>query len=211
MSKVKEMKVAIIDYGLSNSNSVLNMIKWIGADGIITSDSKEIQEATHLILPGVGAFDSGMENLRKSNLIDVLSEEVLIKKKPILGICLGMQLLLDSSEEGNTKGLGWIDGYSRKFVFETNDLKIPHMGWNYIDIKKNNDIINHLANSKFYFVHSYFVDTPDENILTTTKYGKEFVSGIHKDNIYGFQFHPEKSHKYGMQLFKNFLGIDDES
>lgn len=124
-----------------------------------------------------------------------------------MGICLGMQLLLNSSEEGNFKGLGWIDGHSRKFVFNDKKLKIPHMGWNYIDKKQDDKLVNNLENSKFYFVHSYYVDTPDENILTTTKYGKEFVSGIQKENIYGFQFHPEKSHKHGMQLFKNFLGI----
>jgi len=208
MSKVKEMKVAIIDYGLSNSNSVLNMIKWIGADGIITSDSKEIQEATHLILPGVGAFDSGMENLRKSNLIDVLSEEVLIKKKPILGICLGMQLLLDSSEEGNTKGLGWIDGYSRKFVFETNDLKIPHMGWNEIFVQNNTALFDSLDKDFYlYFVHSYHAVCEDKYAIGKTHYGYEFVSAVQNGNIYGIQPHPEKSHENGLKIIENFAKL----
>ena len=205
------MRVAIIDYGLSNSNSVLNMIKWIGGDGAITSDEEKIRNATHLILPGVGAFDSGMENLEKSGLIDTLNEEVLINKKPIMGICLGMQLLLNSSEEGRKNGLGWIDGKSKKFTFDNAKFKIPHMGWNYINIKQDSNIIKNLDKSKFYFVHSFYVEAKQENILTTTKYEKEFVSGVKQDNIYGFQFHPEKSHKYGMQLFKNFLGMTDES
>lgn len=200
--------IAIIDYGLSNSSSVLNMIKWIGRDGVITSDKEQIRNATHLILPGVGAFDSGMENLYKSNLVDILSHEVLINKKPILGICLGMQLLLDSSEEGTSKGLGWIQGYSKKFSFDDNSLKVPHMGWNYIKIENPSPIVKDLDDAKFYFVHSYFVNTAQENIITTTTYGHSFVSGVQKDNIYGFQFHPEKSHKYGMQLFKNFLGMN---
>ena len=202
------MKVAIIDYGLSNSNSVLNMIKWIGGDAIITSDYQEIKNATHLILPGVGAFDSGMDNLQKSNLIELLTHEVLEKKKPILGICLGMQLLLDSSEEGQAKGLGWIKGYSKKFRFDVTSLKVPHMGWNYIKIENQSSIVKDLDDAKFYFVHSYFVNTAQENIVTTTKYGHNFVSGVQKENIYGFQFHPEKSHKYGMQLLKNFLEIN---
>jgi glutamine amidotransferase len=203
----KYNKVAIIDYGLSNSSSVLNMIKWIGGDAIITSNHQDIKNATHLILPGVGAFDSGMDNLQKSHLIDLLNHEVLENEKPILGICLGMQLLLDSSEEGEKKGLGWIKGYSKKFIFDDHSLKVPHMGWNYINIENQSQIVKDLDDAKFYFVHSYFVNTAQENILTTTNYGHGFVSGIQKENIYGFQFHPEKSHKYGMQLFKNFLEI----
>lgn len=205
-----ENRVAIIDYGLSNSKSVLNMIKWIGGVGTITSERSEIEASTHIVLPGVGAFDSGMRNLENRNLIETLNEEVVIKKKPVLGICLGMQLLLDASEEGERRGLGWIKGRSRRFDFQDNKLKVPHMGWNYIRSGCKESILDGLDGSKFYFVHSYYADVASEFILTTTTYGSEFVSGICKDNIFGIQFHPEKSHKHGMQLFRNFLGIADE-
>jgi imidazole glycerol-phosphate synthase subunit HisH len=198
--------ITIVDYGLGNLGSVLNMLKRIGVKGEVKSDLKSIENASKLILPGVGAFDTAMKNLNESNLTSVLKIKALEEKTPIMGICLGMQILMNSSEEGSKVGLGLIDGEVKKFSYDDSQLKIPHMGWNYV-YKSRNDVplINGLGDSKFYFVHSYYVKVKDKtNSLLTTNYGIEFDSGVIKDNIYGFQFHPEKSHKFGMKLFENF-------
>ena len=201
--------ITIVDYGLGNLGSVLNMLKKIGVEGEIRSDVQGIENASKLILPGVGSFDAAMRKLHESNLTEVLRKKALEDKIPVMGICLGMQLLLNSSEEGIEPGLGWIDGEVKKFVFNDSHMKVPHMGWNYIKRAKINErIINDLDESKFYFVHSYYVKVNDqENSLLTTSYGHDFDSGVMKDNIFGFQFHPEKSHKYGMKLFENFAAL----
>lgn len=202
--------VVIIDYKLGNLGSIKNMLLKIGYESIISNRLDDISQADHLILPGVGSFDNGMKNLNNLNLIPILEEMVIKKKTPILGICLGMQLLTNYSEEGKFPGLGWISGQTFKFN-STNDqnLKVPHMGWNYLKIKNQNNIfLNLYANSKFYFAHSYFVTCEyEKNVLATSNYGSEFHSVIIKDNIIGAQFHPEKSHKYGMTFLKNFMEI----
>lgn len=197
--------IVIVDYGMGNLGSIANMIKKVGSKCKITSDIEEIKKATRLILPGVGSFDNGMKNLKELGMIEVLNKKILIEKTPILGICLGMQLMTKSSEEGKLAGLGWIDAQTKKFVSDT--LKIPHMGWNIIKHQKKSRLFDEDDSEKrFYFVHSYYVDTNQKNdILFITPYGHNFVSAFEKENIIGVQFHPEKSHKFGMHLIKNFV------
>lgn len=194
-----------------NIGSILNMLKKIGAGATIASDISMIEKAEKLILPGVGAFDNGMNNLCEQGLIEVLNKKVIKERTPILGICLGMQLLTKSSEEGTLPGLGWIDAQTVRFKFDekNKDLKVPHMGWNTVHINKESPLFKEMfAESRFYFVHSYHVVCNNEtDILTTTHHGYEFPSSIQKDNIMGVQFHPEKSHKFGMKLLKNFVDI----
>jgi imidazole glycerol-phosphate synthase subunit HisH len=200
----------IIDYGMGNLGSVKNMFDKIGEQSVVTSDKEVIKNATKLILPGVGAFDSAIVNLHKFDIFDIIEQKVLEEKTPIMGICLGMQLLTKGSEEGVKDGFGFIDAEVKRFHFDKMEDKlfIPHMGWNIANIQKESKFFSKdVKEQRFYFVHSYAVQcNRPEDILTTTKYGYEFVSGFEKDNISGFQFHPEKSHKYGMQLFKNFSG-----
>ncbi|WP_418180395.1 imidazole glycerol phosphate synthase subunit HisH [Aliarcobacter lanthieri] len=198
--------IGIIDYGAGNIGSILNMFKKVGHKSFIIKSLEDFDKATKLVLPGVGSFDYGMNNLEKLGLIEKLHKEVNINKKPILGICLGMHLMTNSSEEGSKNGLGFINAITKKFLPLEKSQKIPHMGWNNINIMKNNNLTNNLfEQNKFYFVHSYYVECLDKNdILFETRYINNFVSAFAKDNIYGVQFHPEKSHKYGMQLFKNF-------
>lgn len=187
------------------------MLKRIGAKSCISSHVEEIEQAEKLILPGVGHFDYGMNNLKQSGLIEVLNKKVVEQKTPILGICLGAQLLGNRSEEGAEKGLGWIDMDIVKFdkAKMGDNLKIPHMSWNEVSIKKNSKLMLGLDDeSRFYFVHSYHMRCNDENnILANTFYGYEFTSAVEKENIFGVQFHPEKSHKFGMKLLENFVNI----
>lgn len=195
--------LVIVDTKISNTKSVQNMLNKIGYDSIITSDPKIIKNATKLILPGVGTFDEGISQLKKLSLIECLNDLVINKRIPILGICLGMQLFFNKSEEGLSEGLGWINGNVIKFRHLSPSLKVPHMGWNDVDISINNDLIKN--KSKFYFVHSYHVECDESNILLTSDYGYKFVCGVKKDNVYGVQFHPEKSHKYGFELMERFV------
>jgi glutamine amidotransferase len=201
--------IAIIDYGMGNLGSIANMLKKIGAKAVITSEAATIDAAEKLILPGVGAFDNGMKNLNDLGLIPLLNTKVLKQKTPVLGVCLGMQLITKSSEEGTLPGLGWVEAKTVKFEFngKPHNLKIPHMGWNFMDLKQDNSILADMYESpRFYFVHSYHVVCQDQkDVLATTDYGYEFASAIAKENIIGMQFHPEKSHKFGMRLFKNFV------
>ncbi len=203
--------ITLVDYKIGNLLSIANMIKKIGEQCIISHNIDDINDADKLILPGVGAFDHGMENLKNCNLIDVLTDKVIEKKTPILGICLGMQLMTISSEEGNKKGLGWIQANTIKFEFNDlhEKLNIPHMGWNTLIIKRNSKLFENLSEaSRFYYVHSYYVKCDNENDeLTTTNYGINFCSSFNNKNIFGVQFHPEKSHKFGMQIFKNFISL----
>jgi glutamine amidotransferase len=201
-------KIVIIDYGMGNIGSIVNMFTFLGIKPIVTSDEKIISNADKLVLPGVGNFDRAIENITKLNLGDTIREMALERKIPFLGICLGMQLMCNKSEEGVLPGLSLINANVNKFVFSDSfKFKVPHMGWDYISIQKESQIFDELNNSsRFYFVHSYFVQCEhNEDILATTSYGKEFVSAFQKDNIIGVQFHPEKSHKYGITLFKNFI------
>jgi len=203
--------IVIIDYKMGNIGSVLNMLKRIGAEAVISSDPREIEGADKLILPGVGAFDTGMKHLAESNLTNLLNEKVLERKTPTLGICLGMQLLTKRSEEGVLPGLGWIDGETVRFRFDADqsNLKIPHMGWNTVKIKTTDSLFKDLEDeARFYFVHSYrVVCHSDEDVLAVTHHGDDFVSAVQHENIMGTQFHPEKSHKFGMTLLRNFAEL----
>lgn len=202
--------IAIIDYGMGNLGSILNMFKKIGANAIITSDPDKIYKADKILLPGVGAFDTAMNKINNSDILPILNEKALVTKIPILGICLGMQLLTNSSEEGVLSGLGWINGQTLSFKGKLeNNFKIPHMGWNMVNFQKKHKILEgYEGDVRFYFVHSYYVEVHhNENSLMKTQYGINFDSAIVKDNIFGAQFHPEKSHKFGFQLFKNFVKL----
>lgn len=200
--------IAIVDYQMGNIGSIINMFKRIGFESRVAREKGDLATATKIILPGVGSYDHGMTNLRKSPVFDELNEKVLSEGTPVLGICLGMQLLARSSDEGSEPGLGWIDAAVRKFQFAEADrhLKIPHMGWNDVAPAKADALIEALPDHpRYYFVHSYhFVCNDPADALLTTSYGGEFVSAVRKGNIMGVQFHPEKSHKYGMALLKNF-------
>jgi len=202
--------ITIVNYGMGNLGSVQNMCKRIGVPSEITGDPEVIAKATKLLLPGVGAFDAAMQKIAGSGLRKVMDKKVLEEKVPTLGICLGMQLLTNSSEEGVLPGLGWIPAKTIKFAFPPDSkLKIPHMGWNYVFSKKESPLTNDLPEEpRFYFVHSYYVKCDDEqDVLMTTPYGADFHSIVQKDNVFGAQFHPEKSHKYGMKLLANFAKI----
>jgi glutamine amidotransferase len=202
--------LAIIDYGLGNLASIKNMCRRLGIDAVITNDANAIKEASRLILPGVGHFKRGMENLHASGVKELLDEQVLKEKKPILGICLGAQLMTQHSEEGNVDGLKWIDAITVRFDQNNmNGLKVPHMGWGEISIKDNNPLWGNLpAHPRFYFVHTYhFLFQQPWEISATTTYGYEFACAFRKDNIYGMQCHPEKSHKFGMRVLENFAKL----
>lgn len=197
--------ITIVDYGLGNLVSVKNMLKKLGAACEISDNKEIIASSTKLILPGVGAFDNGMELLKSKGLLEILNKKVIQDKTPILGICLGMQLLTKCSQEGHEKGLGWVDAETIKFSFKDRTLKIPHMGWNYISVKKENKLVSQEGKQRFYFVHSYYVKCNNQaDVIATSDYGTEFTCVINHDNIYGAQFHPEKSLKFGMEVLKNF-------
>lgn len=202
--------IVIIDYGMGNIGSLQNMISRVGGEAIVSSDPEDIRKADKLVIPVVGAFDAGIERLKVSGLSEVLSDKVLVEKTPILCICLGMQLLAKSSEEGRSRGLGWLNARVERFKFAAgSDLKVPHMGWNSIEVLKPSKFLNGLAGeTRYYFVHSYHVVCEDrDDVLATCYYGIDFVAAVQKNNIYGTQFHPEKSHKYGLDLMKKFVEL----
>jgi glutamine amidotransferase len=198
--------VTIVDYKVGNLGSIQNMLKKIGSKSIITSDPKAIEDAEKLILPGVGSFDSGINSLKKYDLWNVLNDKVLNQKTPVLGICLGMQLLCNGSEEGNMAGLGWIDADVVRFKPEDKKYKIPHIGWNYTEASQNSPLFKGMyEDPKFYFVHSYYVKANDSSSIAKCNYDIPFDAALEKGNVLGTQFHPEKSHKFGMKLLENFI------
>jgi imidazole glycerol-phosphate synthase subunit HisH len=200
--------ITIIDYGIGNVGSIENMLRKIGVQAEVTSDLKLIAQAEKLILPGVGHFDFGMQKLQEYQLIDTLNQRVLQDGVPILGICLGMQLFTKSSEEGTQKGLGWVDAETKKFVIPAGErLRVPHMGWNTLSKVTEPTLFADLDldDARFYFVHSYYIKC---NLISQeaakTNYSIEFDAAFRNNNIFGVQFHPEKSHKYGMKVLGNF-------
>lgn len=200
--------ISIVDYGMGNIGSIQNMLDRIGFSSEVVNTCELILNASKLILPGVGAFDTAMSKLDSMGVRDALDKRVVRDHIPVLGICLGMQLLTRGSEEGSLNGLGWIDADTKRFPREMG-LKIPHMGWNLVNRSSGSPLTKDFEpEARFYFVHSYAVSVDDQkhSILKST-YGIEFDSAIQKDNIYGVQFHPEKSHKFGMKLLKNFAEL----
>jgi len=202
--------LTIIDYGIGNLTSIQNMLKKAGyPNAIISNKTADIAAADKLILPGVGHFDYGMEQLRQSGFFETLNKRVLVDKVPILGICLGAQLLTECSEEGESSGLGWIKGRTVRFRPEkmNTTLKVPHMGWGEIEQSKQSSLLQGLPDfPRFYFVHSYHLQCTNEvDELASCRYGYSFTACIERDNIIGVQFHPEKSHKFGLQLLSNFI------
>jgi len=199
--------ITIINYGMGNLGSVKNMFNYIGVESVITADVDVIAKAEKILLPGVGAFDRAMQKIDECGFRPVLDQKALQEKIPVLGICLGMQLLTTSSQEGQEKGLNWIPGKATKLP--TTDQKVPNMGWSPVKLPRKSQLSeNFRKDARFYFVHSYYIKADDrKDVIMTTEYGVEFDAGIHRDNIYGVQFHPEKSHKFGMQLLENFAKI----
>ena len=203
--------VDIVDYGVGNIGSIMNMLKKVGGTAQVVSTPEQLTRAEKLILPGVGAFDHGIQTLIDGEWIDALNDAVQSRHIPILGICLGMQLMCKASEEGRLAGLGWIDACVKRFNFESDQrpLKIPHMGWNVVKVTRANDLVSDLSEQqRYYFVHSYYVECNcTDDVFLMAEYGNEFVAGFQHENIWGVQFHPEKSHKFGMALLKKFLEV----
>ena len=201
--------IHIIDYGMGNLGSMRNMLKRIGSNVTIESDPPALALAKKLILPGVGSFDAAMARINESpGLRDLLEHKANAEKIPILGVCLGMQLLTKSSEEGELPGLGWIDAKTTRFS-KQDGLKVPHMGWNVATPVKKSPLTDEVSKEpRYYFVHSFCVHVEDaEHSIMRTNYGGDFDSAISRDNIYGVQFHPEKSHRFGMQILTNFSNL----
>ncbi|MBN1999831.1 imidazole glycerol phosphate synthase subunit HisH [candidate division KSB1 bacterium] len=203
--------IAVIDYRMGNLRSVYKCLVRLGQDVKICQKPGEVEKADKIILPGVGNFFCGMQQLRETDMIGALNHKVHHDKVPILGICLGMQLLTEHSEEGNVAGLGWVAAETKRFVFDESSsrFKIPHMGWNTLQIYRAGRLFKDLDPAAiFYFVHAYYVTCRSrEDIVATTEYGNTFVSSFEKENIFGTQFHPEKSHAYGLQILKNFVEL----
>jgi len=200
--------ISIIDYGVANIGALLNMLLRIGVKAEIVGTADQIANAKKLILPGVGSFDNGARHLKQSGLFEPIQESVIGKKTPILGICLGMQLLGIGSEEGSIGGLGLLNAKSRRFPAGSG-YKVPHMGWNEIQVKRPNELLSESEEkSRFYFTHSYFLECSDsENVIGTAKNGVEFAAMVKNDHIFGVQFHPEKSHRFGKALLQNYAVI----
>lgn len=206
---IQSNRVAIVDYGMGNVGSIKNMLRKVGANPVIASQPEDIAQVTKIVLPGVGAFDQGMRKLATSGFRDALEQAVMERHVPILGICLGMQLFTRGSEEGELPGLGWIDATTVHFKRELLDKRhrIPHMGWNTVVAIKDSCFFDGMqGEQRFYFLHAYHVVCNDRNdVLTETEYGYSFVSSFVHDNIIGAQFHPEKSHRFGMEFFRRFV------
>jgi len=201
--------IVIIDYGMGNLKSIQSKLEMLKHPSLISSKAEDIQTATHLILPGVGHFSEGMRHLREYGLLDVLENKVIDQKTPILGICLGMQLLTRHSEEGDVEGIKWIDAETRRFDVSRmkTALPVPHVGWDTVTRTQPCALFRDIPDTeRYYFTHSYAVSCQHEqDVAGVTDYGYPFVSVIAKDNIYGTQFHPEKSHKHGLRMMDNFI------
>lgn len=203
--------VVIVDYGVGNLASIANMARKAGSECAISGEPAVVAAADKLVLPGVGAFDHGMASLAARGLLPVLHERAMVRRVPTLGLCLGMQLFGRGSEEGQRPGLGWLAASSRRFRFDPPSavLKVPHMGWNSIETVAPAALVDGLpAASRFYFVHSFHLVCDDpSDVMCWTTYGYRFASGVHRGNLWGTQFHPEKSHRFGLAVVRNFLAL----
>lgn len=205
--------IAIIDHGMGNLGSVQNMLRRVGAQSVRTTEPADITRASRLVLAGVGAFDAAMERLEALGLVDVLHEQVIERRVPILGVCLGMQLMASSSQEGSRAGLGWIDGHVRAFSFPSQDqLPIPHMGWEAVVPTRPSPLFEPGgAEQRFYFSHKFhLVADHAEDVAATSFYGYDFTAALHRHNILGTQFHPEKSHVFGLNVYRRFVDFSPE-
>ena len=203
------MTVAIVDHGMGNLGSVQNMLKRLGVSSIRTADRDEIGRADKVILAGIGGFDGAMERLQELGIVDVLTERAMDGRTPVLGVCLGMQLMAHRSAEGEMGGLGWIDAQVERFEFPPERrLPVPHMGWEEVDVTRQNPLVDPEGQPRFYFSHSYHVVCRDPaDVMATARYGDAFVAAVHRGNIFGTQFHPEKSHVFGMDVYRRFLSL----
>ncbi|MGH2358610.1 MAG: imidazole glycerol phosphate synthase subunit HisH [Candidatus Limnocylindria bacterium] len=213
------MTLVVVNSGIGNLGAIPNMLHRIGAEAVISDDPEVIEAADKLILPGVGAFDAAAGRLRELELVAVLNRKVLEQHTPVLGLCLGMQLLAEESEEGRLPGLGWIPGRVRRFRFDPADdrahagagrsLRVPHMGWNYVRAAAPTPLLEGLADHpRFYFAHSYYLACDDDaDAVGLTTYGIPFASVVQRGNVYGAQFHPEKSHRFGLRFLENFVAL----
>jgi glutamine amidotransferase len=201
--------ITIVDSGIANVRSVQNMFRKAGVAARITQDPADVRGAEKLVLPGVGSFDAAMRALRQHGLDVALTETVQQKRTPILGICLGMQLFARRSEEGVEPGLGWVDADVVRFKFPNGERKVPHMGWNELTVARPSRLLDQLpAESRFYFVHSFHITSASPQLVAaTTTYGYDFVAAVEQDNVMGVQFHPEKSHRFGMALLQRFAAL----
>lgn len=204
--------ITIVDYGMGNIGSVKNALLHLGADVLISNSAKDIEESSHIILPGVGSFGDGMKKLEELGLVKVLKEAVLGRGKLFLGICLGMQLLAESGEEGGLhKGLGWLKGKVRKFQVNEEVFRVPHIGWDDVRPDSQAVLFSGISPTTFYFVHSFFLVPEEKDVIAAIcDYGEEFPAAIQKKNIFGVQFHPEKSQKSGLKLIKNFIQLSEK-
>ena len=206
--------VVVVDYGVGNRGSITNMLRRLGVDAVVSSEHEDIRKASRIILPGVGSFDRGMRNLRSRGLVEVLEEVVLGDRVPILGICLGMQLLALGSEEGSLPGLRWIAADVVKFDFkdQPQPLPVPHMGWNTVRMTRHTSLLDARSELWFYFLHSYHVQCHHQtDVLGVSTYGQEFVCAVQKANIFGVQFHPEKSLRYGLSVLRGFISAGPDA
>ena len=206
MSEYKEKRICVIDFETGNIGSISNLLEKLKLNYYVSNKNEDIEKATHLILPGVGSFSVAMSKLKKKVDLSFLEKEVLGKKKPILGICVGMQLMADIGNEfGFNKGLGWIEGSVD--LIDSKGMSLPHIGWNEVKFENNNDLFDKIQTGHdFYFVNSYYFNIKSsENMIASTEYGIRFPSAINKENVFGVQFHPEKSQKFGRQLVLNFI------
>lgn len=200
--------ITIVDYGIGNLGSIHNMLRKIGIPSLISSKADDLAAASKIILPGVGAFDTGMKHLRSSGLLDILNKRAMKDKIPVLGICLGAQLMTESSEEGKSEGLGWFKAATRRFNFDGLEGRwpLPNIGWRNVRPERQGILLDGFSEMpRFYFVHGYYLEPRDaSDISMTSEYGRQFACGLNQGNLHCVQFHPEKSHKFGMQLLKNF-------
>jgi len=202
--------IAIVDHGMGNLGSVQNMLRRLGADVVLTGDPAVISRSKKLILAGVGAFDTAMSRLEDLGVIEVINRRVLDDGIPVLGVCLGLQLMTMSSEEGRRPGLGWLDAEARAFAFANGEeLPTPHMGWEVVRPTRASPLFDARGHEeRFYFSHRYHLDCRDaRDVAATAVYGYEFPAAIHRSNILGTQFHPEKSHTFGMAVYRRFLAL----
>ena len=204
--------IVVVDNGTGNVGSVANMVKRAGGTVCVSADEDVIERAEKLILPGVGSFDTCISRLKAASFFEALERKVLSDQVPFLGICVGMQMLFESSQEGNLPGLGWLKGEVKKFephAISGGKLKVPHMGWNVVRVSKSSPLFGYgEAENRFYFVHSYYAACQESaDVIARAIYGQEFTCAVQKENIFGVQFHPEKSHRFGLALIKNFIGL----